>query len=563
MADKKANLIIQLKDGVSDGLKKIGQQTEGLKSGFANFKLVLAGVVTGMTALGVAAWSTIKSYMEQETAVNKLNIALKNQGQDVQAVSKDLQDYATELQKTTTFSDDAILSSMALMTSFGLTGNQLKRAEKAALDMSQALGMDLQSASMLIAKSFRGQTEALGRYGIKVDESVPKAMRFDAVMGQLNSRFGGAAQSAVDTTAGRIANMSNRIDDLKEKIGGQLIPVLDYWMKKMEGLVGYLEKIGAAQKQEAQGRQLTIETMQAESAEIINQARLRAQASGHLLIISEQERERLRLLTVSIAREKELQLAEQEGVVAAQTNSTARLSLLSAELLAQEALETEARNKKVSAEVKEQFDRQARWAAEKAAWDKQLVGISRSHTAHRSAMQKVDDFYNAERMKGVSDTLNFITTLSTVKNKQLAAIGKAAAITEIMFATHRAAMGAYAALAPIPIVGPGLGIAAAALATAAGAARAAQVAGIPLAEGGVVLPRSGGTLATIGEAGKAEAVIPLDDERAVDAMGGMGRGVNISINAGTIIADRMSIHEFAKRIDEELFRLERNRFSVR
>jgi hypothetical protein len=50
---------------------------------------------------------------------------------------------------------------------------------------------------------------------------------------------------------------------------------------------------------------------------------------------------------------------------------------------------------------------------------------------------------------------------------------------------------------------------------------------IPMAEGGIVLPRPGGTLAQIGEAGKAEAVIPLD------RLAGMGgNNYSITINAG-------------------------------
>lgn len=44
---------------------------------------------------------------------------------------------------------------------------------------------------------------------------------------------------------------------------------------------------------------------------------------------------------------------------------------------------------------------------------------------------------------------------------------------------------------------------------------------IQMAEGGVVMPRPGGTLATIGEAGKPEAVIPLD------RLGSLGGGVHI------------------------------------
>jgi ABC-type transporter Mla subunit MlaD len=177
--------------------------------------------------------------------VNRLNVALKNQGENVGSASKDLQKFANELQKTTTISDEAALNVMGLLTSFGLTGEKLKSTTKAAADLSKGLGIDLNSAAMLLAKSYAGNTDALSRYGIKIDEAIPKGQKFAAVMEQVNSRFGGAAQAALNTTSGRIENMGNRIDDLKEKIGGQLLPVLDYWLKKLDQVLkvvmGYLK----------------------------------------------------------------------------------------------------------------------------------------------------------------------------------------------------------------------------------------------------------------------------------------------------------------------------------
>ena len=62
---------------------------------------------------------------------------------------------------------------------------------------------------------------------------------------------------------------------------------------------------------------------------------------------------------------------------------------------------------------------------------------------------------------------------------------------------------------------------------------------IPMAEGGIVLPRPGGTLAQIGEAGKAEAVIPLD---RLDRMTG-GSTYNIAVNAG-VGADPVAIGRY-------------------
>lgn len=68
-----------------------------------------------------------------------------------------------------------------------------------------------------------------------------------------------------------------------------------------------------------------------------------------------------------------------------------------------------------------------------------------------------------------------LATLATSKNKQLAAIGKAAAITQTTIETYKSATSAYAAMAGIPFVGPALGAAAAAAAIAAGMANVSKI----------------------------------------------------------------------------------------
>lgn len=66
----------------------------------------------------------------------------------------------------------------------------------------------------------------------------------------------------------------------------------------------------------------------------------------------------------------------------------------------------------------------------------------------------------------------------------------------------------------------------------------ANLANIPqLADGGIVMPRRGGVLANLAEAGKPEAVIPLD------RLGSMGNTYNVTINAG-VGSDPVSIGRY-------------------
>lgn len=75
----------------------------------------------------------------------------------------------------------------------------------------------------------------------------------------------------------------------------------------------------------------------------------------------------------------------------------------------------------------------------------------------------------------LSNTLQNLFIATGSKNKAMFEAMKAFAVAETVIQTYRAAQGAYAALAPIPVVGPALGAAAAAAAIAAGLARVEQI----------------------------------------------------------------------------------------
>lgn len=96
-----------------------------------------------------------------------------------------------------------------------------------------------------------------------------------------------------------------------------------------------------------------------------------------------------------------------------------------------------------------------------------------------------------------------------------------------------------------------------ALLAAAGAATVGirQVASqVKLAKGGIVMPTAGGTVATIGEAGSAEAVIPLDSPKAEAMLGGSGGD-----NSGPVVINVMvDSAQLAKVVYKNIRELQRS-----
>lgn len=98
--------------------------------------------------------------------------------------------------------------------------------------------------------------------------------------------------------------------------------------------------------------------------------------------------------------------------------------------------------------------------------------------SERSASAAKMQIWAAEQKAKTDVFANFfggIAQLASSENEKLARIGKAAAITQTVIQTYQSATAAYASMAGIPVIGPALGIAAAAAAVAAGMANVAAI----------------------------------------------------------------------------------------
>lgn len=528
MAEEEASLLIRLKDEASKGLQNIKGSV-----------LALSAAVAGLTAFLI---SSAKSFIESDRVVVKLNASLKAQGIFTEQLSKEMQAYARELQKQTTFSDEAILSSQNLLTTFGIAGQKMKEATAAATNLAAGLGIDLNTAAMLVGKAFTGQTETLGRYGVKVDESIPASEKFAAVLEAINQRFGGAAQAEAESYAGRIENLKNRFDDVKESIGEALMPVLDSALKTIEFFIGGLEQLGGVFPAVFATGLAVLQEFVAGLQYAVESIPFLSEALGVVGVNFETINQNLQThIDNLIAMGIQDQLSSEQQIL--NSNMITQTSIDNANRMAEE--EKKAKDKILTEEKKKQ-------AEIKKARDAGYLAYRKD----QEELAKFDKLQNEQKMQNFQSTLQFISSLSKSENKTLAAIGKAAAIGTATVDTYVAA---NKALASAP---PPFNFALAAAVVTAGLANVARISGIKMAQGGVVLPRAGGTQAIIGEAGKAEAVIPLGSDSAKEKLQEAGLGATtINISVGNLVGSD-GMREFAKMIDSEIFSLRRNNESV-
>ena len=121
-------------------------------------------------------------------------------------------------------SDEAIITSQALLGQFDVTGAQVQELIPLIVDLSAKLGIDMEAATKSVGKAVIGNTAGLHRYGIVIEEIEGKGSEFNAVLQGLQGTVGGFAEQRGQEEPWRI--LAAQFDELAEEVGHVLIPIM-------------------------------------------------------------------------------------------------------------------------------------------------------------------------------------------------------------------------------------------------------------------------------------------------------------------------------------------------
>ncbi|HEA21480.1 MAG TPA: hypothetical protein ENH87_11230 [Pricia antarctica] len=550
MAEKKASLILNLKDNATKKLGAVGKAVNALKKNW----LAITAALVGVTAVAIKA---LKAFGLQEEQENKLTAALKNVKGATEEGAQELIRYAGALEKTTRFGDEEIISAQAMLATFQLNEKQIAAITPRLLDMAEAsrkstgAQVDLQTIAIALGKGFTGQAGQLSRYGVVLDKQAIKTEGFNGILKSLDNNFKGIAEASAQTFIGSIDQLKNTFGTLLEAVGKVLAGPLSKLVPKIKAITEVLIE--------------NIRFFKAFIDIIVAVGEIIFTTFTFIFEIFETFRE-----TLSGIIEALIELVDGNFVAAynkmAEVSGNTVVNLFNdfKKMVKNQAKAFVDLKKKADEREKEEIARRKRELAG-AKFDavenlklqtdtgKKTLSLRASFLAKLKAVNEQAD---KDKIAALQATLGAISSLSDSSNKALFLLGKAAAIANAIVSTS---LGVSRALGSAP---PPLNFALAALVAAAGAVQVSKIGATNLAEGGVVLPRQGGTVARIGEAGKAEAVIPLDDPEAQERLGGVLGGTTVIIQAGVIVASDESLTELAGMIDEKLLELRQNSQAV-
>ena len=221
--------------------KRLTGQMGKLRLSLATVRSNLLVLTFGFNLVDRTVGRLLRSFAAQEDAVAKLNQTLKSTKFAAGVSSRELQGLASRMQKLTGIGDETILSMQGVLLTFTqIKGDVFKDATEAILNISVALGQDLQQSAIQVGKALNDPAKgvsALQRVGIQfTDEQKAMIKQLDKtnqtakaqaiILKELELQFGGTA-SNVSSTSISLKRLSSAFGDLMESGGGKLAPLLD------------------------------------------------------------------------------------------------------------------------------------------------------------------------------------------------------------------------------------------------------------------------------------------------------------------------------------------------
>ena len=527
------------------GLKNVEQQAQKTgkaaqdagQQGESGFNAMATGVGKALAAFAAAKGildfftSSISAANENARAVNTLAAAYQAVGYTAEGAMKQAQEFATKMQNLTGIADEAFLNAQRLLANYGVVGTKAQEAIQAAYALSIGKSMDFASAMDLVSKAAAGQTSVLTRYGIQIEKNTAEGEKFDAVLAQINERFGATAQAAMGDMISRTGALKQAWGDFKEQVGAGLNDGLAPAVDGLTKSVGWLNQ---AFKSLSTGWEVTFDwlmtALQGVKAGFLTLGEYAVKSFSPIV----------KLLSYIPGIGDDIQnafnnasnsLAQMAENAREQTATLARMSTPLSEIWETEKSITEEQQHRLDLQAEEINSRVANeQAAQEQLTDAVRQGVEERKQLVQSAQEEEakqeTDLSFLKRQIGLQErkekksNLENITGMLRQGSKEQMAVQKAQGLAQAAISTYQAANSAYSALAGIPIVGPALGAAAAAAAIAYGLNNVAQISGIKLADGGLVKAVTGGVPAVVGEGGSDEAVLPLDNARAMQRIGG-------------------------------------------
>lgn len=235
----------------STELDRLGRSINAVKTESGGLKGILSQAlpVVGIAAAASAVTSFFSGAIEEAAAAEeqtaRLTNVLDNLGKS-DAFDRITQQSDNLAASLTYLDNDDINGVFEKLLTYGkLTEGQMAKLAPIIIDFAAKTRQSLPEATDVILKALEGNGKALKVFGINIKDAGTEAERFNIITTDLAQKVNGAAAAFGETFAGGVASSKQEIANLKEEIGGGLLPVWQAFLSVIAGAINGIKILAA------------------------------------------------------------------------------------------------------------------------------------------------------------------------------------------------------------------------------------------------------------------------------------------------------------------------------
>lgn len=245
---------------------RAGKSASGFERGIGKASKAAVGA---FAALGLGAKVGFDELAEAQLVGAQTAAVLESTGGAANVTATEIEKLAGALSAKTGVDDEAIQSGQNMLLTFTKIRNEVgagnaifDQATQATLDLSVAMGKDMQSSAILVGKALNDPIKgmsALSKAGIQFTEEQKESIKTmvesgnamgaqKMILKELETQFGGSAVAAGTTLTGSINKAKNAFSEMAAGLVEALLPSLTKFAEKVGAVSTFLTKHETATK---------------------------------------------------------------------------------------------------------------------------------------------------------------------------------------------------------------------------------------------------------------------------------------------------------------------------
>ncbi len=217
------------------------------------FKTVAESVVLTLGGLGLGSWlnEAFHAWSEAEDVGISLRATLRANERDVDSLAARYQRFASQMQLTTTISDEATMTNLRMAESFNLTGSAAEKAVTDAIGLARSANSSAQSMIRLTAAMEQGDIKRAMMFSRMVPQlrGIKDEQEFTARYSRLVASGFEAITESANTGAGMVRAFTEAYGDLMEEFGNQVAELLKPILEVKIEIVRWFQALDEGTKQ--------------------------------------------------------------------------------------------------------------------------------------------------------------------------------------------------------------------------------------------------------------------------------------------------------------------------